>query len=93
MFLHVGEGDIIPTKKIIAILNAESAVTSEQTKEFLKTAKEEGFIKKTCALPKSIIVTDEAKGSEVYMSNISSITLLKRVQKAYDFLTDEDLQF
>ncbi|SCG84576.1 hypothetical protein DW1_3026 [Proteiniborus sp. DW1] len=90
MFLHIGKSLIIPIKEIIAIIDAESIMKSDDTKNFLKIAEEEGFI---CDVGedniKSYIITEKLEKSKensskirrsvIYSSNISSKTLLKRV--------------
>lgn len=79
MFLHIGGDVVIPLKNVIAILDLESTTVSNNTREFLKTAEEEGFIETVGEdLPKSFIITENEKVSKIYLSPISSITLKKR---------------
>ncbi len=79
MFLHIGGDVVIPVKSIIAILDIETTTISKDTKEFLKIAEEEGFIESISNdLPKSFIITESAKKSQIYLSPISSVTLQKR---------------
>lgn len=80
MFLHIGGNYVIPVKNIIAIMDLETTSLSKDTKEFLKVAEEEGFVKGvTDEIPKSYIITEFNKKSEIYLSAISSATLQKRV--------------
>lgn len=46
MFIHLGGDVVISIKDIISIMDIESSNTSNNTREFLKTAEDEGFIKK-----------------------------------------------
>jgi len=79
MFLHIGGDKVIPVKNIIAILDIETTTISKDTKEFLKTAEDEGFIESISDdLPRSFIITEENKKSKIYLSPISSVTLQKR---------------
>lgn len=79
MFLHLGGDVTVQTKDIIAIIDIGSKNISKITKEFLKTAEEEGFIKKTSEdKPKSVILAEINKKSRVFLSPISTTTLLKR---------------
>jgi len=79
MFIHIGENVVIPEESIIAIINIDSVALSEDTKQFLKIADEEGFIKRvTKDDPKSFILTEINKKSVIYYSPISSLTLCKR---------------
>lgn len=83
--LHLGAGHIIPAKEIVLIADFDSTTTSKRTREFLEVAKEEGFIKDfSKGDPKSFIVTDET----IYYSMISSSTLSKRVNLAYNLNRD-----
>lgn len=79
MFIHIGENIVIPEDSIIAIMDIDSMKQSNDTKQFLKIADEEGFIKKvTNDEPKSFILAEINKKSVIYLSPISSLTLCKR---------------
>jgi len=67
MFMHLGGDVVISLKDIISIMDIESSSTSSITKEFLKTAEDEGFI-----------LTEKNKKTIIYLSPISSVTLFKR---------------
>lgn len=79
MFIHLGENIVIPLKDIIAILDIDSTSFSSDTRQFLKTADEEGFVRRiTDDDPKSFVLAEVNKKSVIYLSPISSITLCKR---------------
>lgn len=79
MFIHIGENVVIPLKGIIAIMDIDSANVSNDTKQFLKIADEEGFVRRVSDdEPKSFILAEVNKKSLVYLSPISSVTLSKR---------------
>ena len=79
MFLHIGGDVVIPMKNVIAILDIETTTLSKDTKDFLRIAEEEGFIRTISAdLPKTFIITEVDKKSKIYLSSISSVTLQKR---------------
>jgi len=79
MFIHIGENVVIPLKGIIAIMDIDSANMSNDTKQFLKIADEEGFVRRVSKdEPKSFILAEVNKKSLVYLSPISSVTLSKR---------------
>lgn len=79
MFLHIGGDVVVPIKNVIAIMDIDTTTISKDTKEFLKVAEEEGFIKSISDdLPKSYIITETDKKSKIYLSPISSVTLQKR---------------
>ena len=79
MFLHIGGDSVIPIKAIIAIMDIDSTTISKDSREFLKIAEEEGFVESISNdLPKSFIVAEIDKKSKVFLSPISSVTLMKR---------------
>lgn len=85
MFLHIGADVVIPLSSIIAIFDMEKTTISKDTKYFLRTAEEEGFVESISDdIPKSYIVTETDKKSKIYLSPISSTTLLKRSRTLYD---------
>jgi hypothetical protein len=78
MFLHLGENFVIPIKEVIAIFDIEAS-NGIDTRHFIKIADEEGFIQRINEdEPKSCIVTERNKKSIIYLSPISSVTLVKR---------------
>lgn len=79
MFLHIGQEESILMKDIVAIIDIRAEKTSVYTREFLRTAAEEGFVKGEPEKPKSFVVTN----NRIYLSPISASTLKKRVS---DFL-------
>lgn len=79
MFIHLGGDVVISLKDIISIMDIESSSTSNNTKEFLKTAEDEGFIRKISKdEPKSFVLAEKDKKTVIYLSPISSVTLYKR---------------
>ena len=79
MFLHLGGDTVVFMRDIIAIFDYNTAISSNDTKEFLSIAKEEGFVRVISEdTPKSFILTEIDKKSVVYLSPISSTTLKKR---------------
>lgn len=78
MFLHLGENVVIPLNEVIAIFDIEST-SGIDTRHFLKIAEEEGFVRRiTEDDPKSFVLTERNKKSIIYLSPISSVTLVKR---------------
>lgn len=79
MFLHLGGRVVVPVKDIIAIFDIDKTTISNDTKDFLKIAEEEGFIETISEeIPKSFIMTENENISKIYLSPISSVTLQKR---------------
>lgn len=79
MFIHLGGDVVISLKDVISIMDIESSNVSNNTKEFLKTAEDEGFIRRISDdEPKSFVLSEKDKKTIIYMSPISSVTLYKR---------------
>ena len=67
----------------------DNTTVSVRTREYLNSAERSGrLIYITSELPKSFIVYDDGQGITVYVSQISTTTLLKRS----DFLTKEEVK-
>lgn len=79
MFLHLGGEIDVSIKDVIAIIDISQKNKSKITQEFLKVADEEGFIERISnEESKSVVITEIDKKSKIFLSPISSITLLKR---------------
>lgn len=90
MFLHLGGDTVVNLSDVIAICDLDVTSTSKTTREFLQIAEEEGFVINVSEedLPKSFVVAETNKISKVFISPISSATLLKRAKnpdKAYSY--------
>ncbi|HBE77220.1 MAG TPA: DUF370 domain-containing protein [Firmicutes bacterium] len=84
MFVHLGGEILINSKCIVAIIKADNTMGASSTKEFLKTAQEEGFIQKIGKEYTSIVITDRT----IYLSPISTQTLKKRAGFIEDLETN-----
>ncbi|WP_258361110.1 extracellular matrix regulator RemB [Moorella sulfitireducens (nom. illeg.)] len=73
MYLHIGNEMVVPFKDIIAIVNLSTIVRSAVNNEILKRAKQQGNDPDSGDY-KSCIITEK----QIYLSNISSGTLMKR---------------
>lgn len=83
MFLHLGQDTIITTDEIIGIFDIDTTTVSKATRTYLSAKEKSGnIVNVSYELPKSFIVTYKKKSKEktVYISPISSITLLKRIE-------------
>lgn len=81
MILHVGGDKLVRVADVVAILDREKALASPESREFLKTARDEGFI--VCVSPdpvKSYVIAEEGRQCRIYASPITSTTLLRRSQ-------------
>lgn len=83
MYLHLGSETVVNTKDIISIMDLESSSVSKFSKEFLKTAEEEGFVRNVSEeIPKTFIICEEKGQSVIYLTNISTKALAGRIRKA-----------
>ena len=84
MFLHLGENVVVPIKDIIGIFDVETTMYSSDTNQFLRMAKEDGFVDRiTKNVAKSFVIAEVDKKSKIYLSPISSQTLCKRTETVY----------
>lgn len=97
MFLHVGRDTIVRFDEIIGIFDIETATTSKITREYLNVSPQKEIVSVTQELPKSFIVCGcnsrskrgglngknfDKNNIKVYVSQISSATLKKRLESA-----------
>ena len=79
MYLHLGENTVVRTDSIIGIFDMETSTISKWTKDYLSNAtKNKRVINVSMELPKSFVVCNENNEIKVYVSQISSQTLMKR---------------
>ena len=83
MFLHLGQDTIITTEDIIGIFDLDTSTVMKSTRDFLSTmTKAKRVVTVGYELPKSFVLTYDKKTKEktMYISPISSVTLLKRIE-------------
>lgn len=80
MYLHLGLDKVITFDEIIGIFDLDTTTVSKRTRDYLAKAEKAGIVENVCYdIPKSFIVCRDKNGNEkVYISQISSTTLLKR---------------
>ncbi len=83
MFLHIGNNCIINDKNIVAVFDIDSSSISVKTRNFLnKAEKEKNIINISTDIPRCFIVCSENdKKNVVYLSQLSSSTIFKRINK------------
>lgn len=82
MYIHLGNGTVVNSSNIISIMDLDTSSVAKNTREFLKTAEEEGFIKNVSEeIPRTFIVCEENGQSVIYLTNISSKALAGRIKK------------
>ena len=80
MYLHLGENTVVRTESIIGIFDLDNTSTSKWTKQYLSTAtSKKRVVNVSQELPKSFIVCFQNGETRVYISQLNSVTLQKRM--------------
>ncbi len=79
MYLHLGQNVVVPSETVIGIFDLDNTTGSHLTRAFLNGAEKAGqIINISDDLPKSFIVCCTGSTRKIYLSQLSSSTLLKR---------------
>ena len=80
MYLHLGQDTVIKVNDIVGIFDMETSTISKSSRSYLADAQKAGnVVNVSMELPKSFVLCCDKDGKEtVYISQISSTTLLKR---------------
>jgi hypothetical protein len=88
MFLHIGKDVLIPMENIIAIVDVDSCLASEDAMNYIKNAEEKGQLCNTNNKKiRSYVITNTGKKDIIYTSSISSSTLYKRNEISNDIVS------
>lgn len=80
MYLHLGNETVIKTADIIGIFDLDTSTVSKHTREYLsKCEKNKEAITVSFELPKSFILCDDGKNQRIYICQLSSKTVQKRL--------------
>lgn len=81
MFLHVGNNKNIRIKDIIGIFDTDNATVSVISRRFLGDAERRGLLESASfEIPKSFILYREGESFKVCLSQLSSTSLMGRIQ-------------
>ncbi|MBR6572870.1 MAG: DUF370 domain-containing protein [Clostridia bacterium] len=81
MYLHLGQETVVKKRDIIGIFDLDTTTVSKISRNYINGVEKKGqVVNVSFELPKSFIVCSEknSKNKTVYISQISSQTLLKR---------------
>lgn len=82
MYLHLGQNTVVDTEQLLGVFDLDNSTVSKHTRDFLARAQKEGrVVNVSMELPKSFVVCRDKKGETVYLSQLSSATLLRRSQE------------
>ena len=81
MYVNIGGDMAVRDRSIIGIFDLDGASMSKKTMEYLESAQESGgLISVTEDVPKSFLVTEEYGMERVYFTQLSAVTIEKRVK-------------
>ena len=81
MYLHIGQNVVVPEADVIGIFDMDNTTGSHITRKFLNDAEKIGqVINISEELPRSFIVSSIGKEINIFLSQLSPQTLLKRVE-------------
>ncbi|WP_411676393.1 extracellular matrix regulator RemB [Caproicibacter sp.] len=79
MYLHLGQDTVVLRKDIIGIFDMETSTISQTTRDTLAAAQKSGcIVNVSMEMPKSFVLCKSGGKTTVYITQISSSTLLKR---------------
>lgn len=80
MYLHLGQNEVVPSRRIIGVFDLDKCSYEKRTREFLAAAEREGVVLSLSSdLPRSFVVCDHPYHPQiVYLSPMTSGTLTKR---------------
>ncbi|CAB1243396.1 MAG: DUF370 domain-containing protein [Clostridiales bacterium] len=91
MYLHLGQNTIIHSKDIIGIFDLDVCTVSKITREMLtEKEKQNHIVTVSQELPKSFVLCSRKKSKKfdfeeiIYLSQLNSATLLKRMESMKD---------
>lgn len=88
MFLHLGQNTVIRQDEIIGIFDLDNTTVSKATRDYLTKMEKQGkVINVSLELPKSFVVCqDDKKEITIYITQISTSTLIKRAENSDDVI-------
>lgn len=83
MYLHLGQSEIVPYRRIIGIFDLDKCSTSKRTRDYLAAAEREGVVLDISGdIPKSFVVCDHPYHDQiVYLSQLNPATLASRAER------------
>lgn len=80
MYLNIGGDMAVRDRSIIGIFDLDNTTYSKHTRAFLKQAEQDGRVITTAEdLPKAFVLTQEYGMDKIYLTQVGSATLEKRL--------------
>lgn len=82
MYLHLGQNEIVPERRVIGIFDLDKCSYSKKTRDYLSQADKEGVVLDISGdIPKSFVVCDHPYHEQiVYLSQLNTSTLKNRAE-------------
>ena len=82
MYLHLGQNTLVRDREIIGIFDLDITSQSLRTRQYLAAAEQRGQVETVSEeLPKSFIVAGGRDRQRVFISQLSTATLLRRSEE------------
>ncbi|MCL2366462.1 MAG: DUF370 domain-containing protein [Oscillospiraceae bacterium] len=85
MYLHLGQNVVVSESDVIGIFDLDNTTGSHITRKFLSDAQKDGRVVSVSEeLPRSFVVCGTDGLIRIYLSQLSSQTLMKRSESIWD---------
>ncbi len=86
MYLHLGQNTVVKEEEVLGIFDLEATTVSKITRNYIRSMKKDyNIFSVSDEMPKSFVTCVDRKGLvTVYISQLSSSTLRKRMENAQD---------
>ena len=92
MYLHLGGDMLVRKKDVVGICDIETTSISKITRQFLSMAERQGHIINVSSdLPKAFVICHRNGATTVYLTQISSATLAKRIERLPAGVADSEI--
>ncbi len=79
MYLHIGQNVVVPKESVLGVFDIDNTTSSHITRKYLNECEKNGeVINIADDIPRSFVLCIENGKRTVYLSQLSSATLLKR---------------
>ena len=81
-YLHLGKGTLVREDEILGIFDLDITSQSHLTRKFLSMADKAGQVLNAAEdIPKSFVLCGKKEQTKIYLSQMASVTLLKRAEE------------
>jgi hypothetical protein len=79
MYLHLGQSVVVTFDSVVGVFDLDNTTGSRITRDLLRRAEREGRVETvTSELPRSFVLCSENGEQKIYLSQLTTATLLKR---------------